>query len=828
MILNKRYFFFLISFLFTVQVFAQLTLVKGKVTDAETKESIPFANVVFKGTTMGTITDYDGRFEIQTSENVTEIEASYIGYKTFTKKIKQGEKQNLQILLEPEALQLGEVVLTAKEEKKKENPAHVMLRNIRENREKNSPESLAGYSFEKYEKIEFDLNNITEEFKEKKLFKQFQFIFDQVDTSDVNGKIFLPVFMTETLSDYYYRKDPSSKVEKIKANKVAGFQDNQSVNEFMGALYQDFDINDDSYITLFNKGFINPVAAIGLASYRYYLTDSIGVEGSKSYKIQFIPRRKHELTFKGELWVDSQNWAIEKIKLRVVDDANLNFVNDLAIEQDFQTVDGKSMLSRDYILMDFSAFKSKDGLGMYGIKTTTFESYKLNDVHPVDFYSITEEDVNPEALKKGEDFWAKNRHNDLSKSESGIYNMVDSLKNVPVFRTYLDIVSMVLTGHYRLNQDFEFGPISQTYSFNHVEGHRIRLGGRTTRIFNDSLEYSGFVAYGLDDDKIKYGIGGRKILDGPAKRTEIGLYIKKDIEQLSLANASKNLQVGNLLASALSRSENNKLALVHDVNTYIRRDITKELNYTIGLTFRDIQAQGDLDFDFLDETGKNYFRTTEIGLSVYYSPGVRYIRAYGVKRRALRLNNPIFNLGYRYGAKGIFGSEYEYHKAYLSLQHSVVINPLGRMIYLVELGKTFGDLPYPLLEIHGGNETFSYSRTNFNMMNFFEFISDQYVSVKLEHHFDGLFFNKIPLLRALNLREVASGKAVYGTLNDSNALETRGGELITAPTDVYYEAGFGVENILKLIRVEGVWRLSYLDLPDAEKFGIRVRLQLAF
>lgn len=814
--------------MFTIQVFAQLTVVKGKVTDSETKEPVAFANVVFKGTTMGTITDYDGGFEIQTSEDVTEIEASYIGYKTFTQKVEKGKKQNIQIRLEPAALELGEVILTAKEEKKKENPAIVMLRKIRESREVNSPESLSGYSFEKYEKIEFDLNNITEEFKEKKLFKQFQFIFDQVDTSDVNGKIFLPVFMTETISDYFYRKDPESKVEKIKANKVAGFQDNQSVNEFMGALYQDYDINDDSYITLFNKGFINPVAAIGLASYRYYLTDSVGVDGSKSYNIQFIPRRKHELTFKGELWVNGQTWAIEKIELRVVDDANLNFVNDLAIEQDFMVVDGKSMLSRDYILMDFSAFKSKDGLGMYGIKTTTFKDYKLNDVRPVAFYNIKEEDVNPEVLKKGEEFWAENRHSDLTKSESGIYNMVDSLKNVPVFRTYLDVVSMVLTGHYRFNENFEFGPISQTYSFNHVEGHRIRLGGRTTRIYNDSLEYSGFVAYGFDDDKVKYGFGGRKILDGPAKRTEIGLYVKKDIEQLSLANASKNLQVGNLLSSALSRSENNKLALVHDVNAYVRRDITKELNYTVGLTFRDIQAQGDLDFDFLEGTGQNFFRTAEIGLSLYYSPGVRYIRAYGVKRRALRLNNPIFNLGYRYGAKGILDSDYEYHKVYLSLQHFVVINPLGRMIYLIEMGKTFGNLPYPLLEIQGGNETYSYSRTNFNMMNFFEFISDQYVSVKLEHHFDGLFLNKIPLLRSLNLREVASGKAVYGTLNETNALATRGGQPILAPTDVYYEAGFGVENILKLIRIEGVWRLSYLDLPDVEKFGIRFRLELAF
>jgi hypothetical protein len=730
--------------------------------------------------------------------------------------------------LEPDAVQLGEVVLTAKEERKKENPAHVILRKIRENRKNNSPESLDGYSFEKYEKIEFDLNNITEEFKDKKLFKKFQFIFDQVDTSAVNGKIFLPVFMTETLSDYFYRKDPESKVEKVKANKVAGFQDNQSVNEFMGALYQDFDINDDSYITLFNKGFINPVAAIGLASYRYYLTDSIGDPGSKSYNIQFIPRRKHELTFKGGLWVNGQTWAIEKIELRVVDDANLNFVNDLAIEQDFMEVDGKSMLSRDYILMDFSAFKSKDGLGMYGIKTTTFENFKLNDIHPVPFYSIKEEDVNPEALNKGEEFWAKNRHTDLTKSESGIYNMVDSLKNVPVFRTYLDIVSMVLTGHYKLNDDFEFGPISQTYSFNHVEGHRIRLGGRTTRIYNDSIEYSGFVAYGIKDDKVKYGIGGRKILDGPKKRTEVGLYIKKDIEQLSLANASKNLQVGNLLSSALSRSKNNKLALVHDVNAYIRRDITKELNYTVGLTFRDIEAQGDLEFDFLEDSGEDSFRTAEIGLSLYYSPGVRYIRAYGIKRRALRLNNHIFNLGYRYGAKGILGSGYEYHKLYLSLQHSVVINPLGRTVYLVELGKTFGNLPYPLLEIHGGNETYSYSRTNFNMMNFFEFISDQYVSLKLEHHFDGLFFNKIPLLRSLNLREVASGKAVFGTLNDTNAQATRAGLTILSPEDVYYEAGFGVENILKLIRIEGVWRLSYLDLPDVEKFGIRFRLELAF
>ncbi len=830
---------------------AQLTLVKGKVLDSETKEAIPFANVIFVGTTMGTITGADGSYSIQSSENVDYIEVSYIGYKKIQKKVQVGVKQTINVSLREDAEVLGVIVLKESKKSKRDDPAYVMMKKVWANKKKNLPENLSTLQYEKYQKIEFDLNNIDEDFKNKKLFKDFQFIFDSSDTSEINGKVFLPIFITESMYDYYFKKNPRREIEILKANKVAGFQDNQSVNQYMDALHQEVDIYDN-YINLFNKGFASPLSTSGYLTYKYFLTDSVEVDGVKSFMLQFVPRRKHELTFYGEFWVQSGSWAVESVNMRKVKDANLNFVNDLVIEQKFSNdnAENKWLISEDKIFLDFSAFKSKDELGIFGTRTISYKNYKLN--YPLDniFFDEKENEKQESTFLEKEELEEKlkeSRHLELSSQEAGIYDMVDSVKNIPKFRTYLDIVNMVLTGYYKIGDKFDFGPILSVLSFNDIEGARIRMGGRSSIRFSDKREYSGYLAYGTRDEKLKGSLSYRQLL-GTRNRNEVGFVYSNDIKQLFEAGRSL-LNTGNLLSSAFATSAADKLALVEEYKVFWQKDIIQDLTAGTYVRTRNIKGQGDLDFEFLEDQGgsrQDRLHTSEAGLELQYYPGAKYVRHNKLQRRRITMSDKAsFILGTKIGFSGMLESQYDYQKIYFSYKHPIMLNPIGRLEYQFNVGKTFGEVPYPLLDVAPGNQTRIYSQTRFNQMNYFEFVSDEYASLFVEHNFQGLFLNHLPLFRKLNWREIISFKGLFGRFSKVNSYikeDANGRYVVTgradndqeikayAPKDGYFEVGAGIDNIFKFIQIQGIWRLTELG-PDGDRdedFGLMFVAKVRF
>jgi len=799
--------------------------------DSETKDPIPFANVIFVGTTMGTITGADGSFSIQSVEKVSLIEVSFIGYKKVQKKVQAGVKQTVNIYIEEDTEVLGEIVLKESKKKERDDPAYVMMKKVWANKKHNLPENLSSVQYEMYQKIQFDLNNIDDDFRQKKLFKDFQFIFESSDTSEINGKVFLPIFITESMYDYYFRKNPRRELEVLKANKVAGFQDNQSVNQYMDALHQDVDIYSN-YINLFNKGFASPLSTSGYLTYKYFLTDSVEVNGVKSYMLQFVPRRKHELTFYGEFWVQSGSWAVEKVNMRKVKDANLNFVNDLVIEQKFSNdnTENKWLIAEDKIFLDFSAFKSKDELGVFGTRTISYKNYKLN--YPLDdifFEELEKKNQEANLLEKEEleEILQKKRHLELTSQESGIYQMVDSVKNIPKFRTYLDIVNMILTGYYRVGDDFDFGPILSILSFNDIEGARVRLGGRSSVRFSDQREYSGYLAYGTRDDKIKGSLSYRQLLATPI-RNEVGFVYSNDIRQLFEEGRSL-LNTGNLLSSAFATSAEDKLALVEEYKVFWQRDLIRDVTAGAYLRKRNIKGQGNLEFEFLQDQGGSRFgrlNTSEAGLEFQFYPEAKYVRRNKLQRRRISMaDRASFILGTKIGFSGLFESQYDYKKVYFSYKHPIMLNPIGRLEYQLNIGKTFGDVPYPLLDVAPGNQTRIYSQTRFNQMKYFEYVSDEYVSLFAEHNFQGLFLNHIPLFRKLNWREIISFKGLYGRFSQVNNFikeDEKGRYVVTgtggnneeikayAPEEGYFEVGAGLDNIFKFIQVQGIWRLTEL------------------
>lgn len=799
---------------------AQKTIVKGKITDAESGEVLPFVNVVFKNSKIGTSSDIDGNYVIETYYPTDSLIASFIGYKPLLQRVKKDKENILNF-----ALSSGDVQLKVVEIVYKGNPAHAILRRVKQNKAANNREKYDAYNYEVYNKVQFDLNNITEDFKNKKYFKKFDFIFDYVDTT--GEKDALPMFMTESLSDFYYRRQPKSEKEYIKASLVSGTS-NESVTQFMGDMYQKVNIYEN-HIGVFGKNFISPIADFGKTYYRYYLKDSLVVDGSYCYQIDFIPRQAQEPVFEGTMWVNDTTYAIKKIKAKINKNANINFVNGFEVEQNYTKVEGKYwMLEKDKLTVDFQI--GEKVMGLYGRKSTSYKNIEVNKVQEESLYEgIDNVSVVEGANKKGKEFWEEARHDTLSANQKGIYEMVDSVKKVPAFKTMLDVIQLVLTGYKEIGK-VEIGPYFKLYSFNKVEGSRFRFGGRTSNSFSTRLKLNGYLAYGLKDEKFKYSGGFLyKLNDHPREIVEF--QYTNDLEQLG--QSQNAFATDNILSSFLRRNPNNKLTGVEEYRFSFMHEWITGFSNKIFLTHRDMKPLGSLDFVRFEDgpiptfIGGQNIRTAEVSLFTRFAYKEKFVEG-EFERISLGSKYPIFEMQIGAGFKDLLGGEYNYQKLEVSISDNMKVGVWGRTEYRLTAGKYFGTLPYPLLEIHNGNETYFYDQQAFNLMNFFEFISDQYATAMVTHHFDGFFLNKMPLFRKLKWREVASVRSVVGSLNDKHFKEILFPGNIFELKDPYVEVAAGIENIFKIIRIDALWRLNYLDNPDIAKFGIRGAFEFTF
>ncbi|HEX8517782.1 MAG TPA: DUF5686 family protein [Bacteroidia bacterium] len=820
---SKRFLVFTL-FVFTAFTAKAQTKVSGKIVDAVTREPLPFVNILFKGTTVGASTDIEGNYTMSTAQPVDSIIISYVGYNKVTRVIKPNVTQEVNI-----GLSQG-VELMVVEVKAGENPAHRILRKIIANKDKNDREKLDAYEYEVYNKVEFDLNNISEDFKNRKLLKPFSFIFDNIDSSNAKEKPYLPLFMTESLSDFYYRRNPKTRNENIKASKVAGVQ-NESVSQFMGDMYQNVNIYENT-ILVFGKNFISPISDNALLFYKFYLIDSMVIDGHKCYQLQFKPKRKQELTFTGNLWAADTAFAIKQIEMSIADDANINFINSTAVVQTYTLVDSAWMMKKERLVIDFNPFpieQTKNMMGVYGRKTASYGNFVINKPRENKFYSFTENlKVAEDAFLKSEEYWKEHRLDSLSKNEKQIYHMVDTLQTLPIYKTWVDVLQIFVTG-YKVHGNFEIGPYYNLVSYNNIEGTRFRFGGRTSNQFSRWYELSGYVAYGTRDERYKYSLGIRAFID-KKPRIMVGMTYRNDNE--ILGQSQNGFTTDNILASAFRVAPLRNLTNVKEVQTYIERDWFSGFSTRLSFVNRQMFPLENFRYEYQKTSTTTAFldqiNTSEIRLLTRLAYNEKFV-AGAFDRVSLGTHSPIFQVQYTLGLRNLFRSNYDYHKMTINMDDRIRINPIGYFDYVLEYGKVFGQLPYPLLQLHGGNETYIYDIYAYNTMNYYEFVSDEYASATLSHHFDGFFLNRIPLMRKLKWREVVGGKALIGRVNAKNR------ELLIFPDHLYdlsrgpyLEASAGIENIFKVFRIDGVWRLSYLDNPRAIPFSIKGTLQFNF
>jgi hypothetical protein len=809
-------------FLFNKQNFSQTYTISGKVFDSESKEPLPFVPILIKGTTIGATTDFDGNYSITTSKLGDSLIVSYVSYKKQTKAIKRGQTQVVNFPMVLEGVNLLEVVVKAGE-----NPAHRIIRNVIANKEFNNKRKLEAYQYESYNKVEFDLNRIPKEMREKKVFKPIQFVFDNVDSLNSGEKPSLPIFITESLSELYYRSNPNLKKEVIKASKVTGIE-NTSITSVMGDMYQNVNIYDNNII-VFGKDFPSPISDNGFFYYKYYLEDSLFIGNTRCYHIRFKPKRPQELCFSGNMWIADTTWALKRLEMSIPKDANINFINAANIIQEFNRVDSTWMLSKDRLVIDFSM--NKNQVGVYGRKTTSYKNFVINQAKEPKFYELGDKIlVEDGAMKKSDDFWNQNRHDSLSEREKKIYHMIDTIKTLPIYKTWVDIFTLFVSG-YKVVNNFEIGPYFNLVSYNRVEGPRVRFGGRTSSKFSRWYELSGYLAYGFKDEKYKYSLGFKSFISKKPHRQLVGLTYKSDYE--ILGQSQNGFSQDNLFASLFRTNPLTNLTRVDQTFAWYEREWFDGLTSKVTLIGRTITPLIANSYQFYENDGsigtKENIRNTEARFNLRFAYKEKFISG-DFTRVSIGTRWPIFQVTYSKSLQNAFRGEYNYQKIAININDRIrLISILGYTDYTLDAGKIFGAVPYPLMELHGGNETYVYDYMSYNMMRYYEFASDQYASIGVFHHFEGLLFNKIPLIKKLKWREVATCKALWGSINEQNKrtliFPTTLNSLNNEP---YVEVSAGIENIFQVFRIDAIWRSTYQRQRSIENFGVKLGFQLTF
>lgn len=829
--------YILFSFLFiavisSFKTFSQTTYtIKGKITDASTGDPIPFANIGVKGTLAGTTTNFDGLYQLTYPPPADSILVTYVGYESKSKAIAPNlPDQTIDIQLLPGTLQLREVKIFAGE-----NPAYAILRKIVANKKRNNADDLDAYEYVSYNKIQIDIDNLSEKFRNRKSVKKMTHIVDQYDAvKGENGETIIPIFISESVSDVYYRKNPKKKKEVINKTKVSGvgLTDGSLVSQVIGSSFQQYNFYGN-WLNVLDKDFVSPIADSWKLYYEYYLSDSLYNGTNYDYHIDFEPRQEQDLAFTGSFWVDGTTFALTQMDASVGKRANINFIEKIKIQQSYEVFEDEKtwVPSKTRVLIDVDE-PTKQTAGMLLKFYSANSKYKLNSPRDPKFYDTAIE-LKEDYKDHDSTFWVKSRPEALSATEILSFQLVDSLKVLPVVKTYTEILNIFVNGYKKIDKwNIDIGPYLFLYANNAIEGHRFRLGFKTDPGFSRKWIFSGYGAYGTRDHDFKFGAGMDYIIDRKPW-TMAGISYSKDLERLGVSAET----IGpNTIFGAFSRfGAFRRPYWQEDISAYFKRELVKGLTGSVQFRHRDFRPLFPFNYRTEPSRGaespvRSSFDITEINLETRLASKETFLQNDNERISMGNANSPAFTLRYTLGLKNFLGGDFHYHKFSFNVKQSFRAGVIGRTYYNLTLGYIPSTLPYPLLYTPLGNESLFYVDNAYNLMRYFEFISDRYIALRLEHNFEGFILNRIPAIRKLKLRMLATGKVFYGSVSDANiALTTTtdesGNESQTfnrLKDRPYIELGYGIDNIFKAGRIDFVHRLTYLNNPNVTPFAVKI------
>ena len=805
-------------------LYAQTRVFRGIILDAHSGERIPFASMRYEPSGNGKLSDSAGSFIFRFTEWPKGLlRISYVGFQDYTIRfsdtlLRKSHNDTLALTIN---MQRGNYI-TEVVVRKKVDFGLLLWRKIVRRKKFNDRYRFENFSYELYNKLELDFNQVNKDkLQGNRILRPFNFILNNVDSSEDTP--FLPIFLTETLSDYYYQRSPLKRREIIIGSKSQGL-DNESVSKFLGGTDQNIDFYDN-FIPVFDKRFVSPISNNGDFYYRYKIVDTEYVQGRRLLHMIFTPKRKGESTFEGDCWVHDSSFAIQKMNLRLDATANLNYVQQLSLIQEFQLInDSTWFLVKDKFVVNLAAFGKKH-LGFIGRKTTTYKNILVNDSstsHELAKNKLLEEIIFADnARHQPDSFWTASRHEELNKNEKAVYTMMDTLMKMPVFHKYTHTIDFLGTGYLNIG-NYQIGPWQSWVYTNQLQGLRLRFDLGTNRHFNKNLILHGYLAYSFGDQKLHGEADALYVFKRHPRLTLYGMY-RNDLDYNQ--QYYDEITSDNLFALAFRKSgvpikfinlQQQKLELFKEWHSGFSVTLTEDrkiYNPLLNLPPKEL---------FLGTDGEP-LNTFETSVKLRFAYLEKFFETH-FYRTSLGSDYPIIDFKYTRGMKGVLRSSYQYDKIFASISDYLRLPPIGTIYYNFFGGKTFGTLPFPLLNVAPGTETHYYNQYAFSLMNKYDYLHDQYLGFNFEHNIGSGLFRFIPLTRKFKFRQFYTIKALWGSLStaNKNLNYSPGYTFNSLDGKTYMELGTGVDNIFKILRFDFIWRVLPQPLPvnRQDRFGI--------
>lgn len=833
-----------------------ITSASGIVKDSITGEPLSYVSVYFDNSTIGAMTDDNGKFSLQNDKGLKKLIVTSLGFDTRIIDLKAGKKNDgLDILLSSTSFAISEVVIKPKREKytRKDNPAVELIKKVIEHKDDNRIESKDEYQTEVYEKLSMSLDNFNPNLDKNKFMKKFKFIKNYLDTSEFNGKPILTLSVRENISDVYYRKSPKTTKTITKAKRLQGIDqtiDEGGITSNLEEIFQSINIFDNNIPILLNR-FVSPLSsALATSYYKYYIMDTLDVGGDTCVDLAFVPVNSESYGFTGRLYITLDgNYAVKKFVLNIPANINLNWVDKLRIEQEFKRMpDSTWVVSNENTYINFYIVKGTQQL--YAHQLRNYDKYDFN-VQRADsvFALLGPSHILPDATAQTDTFWIHNRHVPLKDKENALDDLLAQCRKVPAFNVIIKTAEILISGYVptagnRKSNKFDIGPMNTIFGANHLEGFRMRVGGMTTANLNPYWFASGYLAYGTNDRKLKYNaklthsFNKKEYHEGENPVNNLSVMQEYDVYtpgQDFLFTSKDNIFVAWKVGEPVTKMQ------------YIRKTMLQyEKEWLNGLTWKswvynqNNEAAGTLQYIQRDEAGhllrKKSITTSELGTQFRFAPGERAYSGRAGKESQFNLSKdaPIFRLSHQMGFKGVLGGDYNYNHTEFSAEKRIWLSSFGHIDAQLKAGKVWNKVPFPLLILPNTNQSITIQPEAFHMMSALEFITDQYVSFNATYYMKGWILNRIPGIKWLRLREVISFNGIYGGLSDKNNPSLTPNLFLlpdgTRPLGKmpYMEASIGFENIFKILRIDYYRRLTYLNQPNIKKGGIRVALRFTF
>lgn len=820
------------------------THIKGVVTDSVTGEGIPYAQIFLLGSKTGALANENGGFTIITGVNFDKLRVSVVGYQDKDIEVEQGKYTELDIKIVPTTVMLNEVIVrkTAKYVKKG-NPAIAFVEKLRARRDLYSPKNHDYYSYDKYERVSFGLNNFNAYSNHDLIAQNFRFLKEYVDTSDITGKMILPLSIQEKVSQEYFRKSPGTHRERVMATRHEGIDDQidtESMKRFIDDVLREMDIYSND-ITFMQNRFVSPLSNIGTDFYKYYL-DTVMVDGQQCYELIFTPFNTESFGFTGRLYVPANDSTmfVSKVSMNVPHNINLNYVNQAYLEQDYiKAADGSRLKVRDDLMVEFKiAPKTPE---IYVRRQTYYDAHSFKRPKDMKIFDQSAEVVAKGNLNRDENYWIAHRPAVTARSENTVKDMLARLRQSKLFYWCEKVVVTLVGGYISINgrdSKFDIGPLNTTISGNSLEGVRLRVGGITTANLNRRWFGKFYLAYGTRDEKFKYmgqleySFVDKKYHSNEFPVNSLRLMHRYDVDKIGQHYLYTNPD--NVFLT-LRRQKDNKMIYLRE--TVLEYKLETQTGFSIATSVQYARHEASHFLPFVDGAGNSFghYNTAGFSVTLRYAPGEKFYQTRSY-RIPINQDAPVFTLTHTIMPRGFLGGDYTVNKTEVGVQKRFWFSAFGYTDILLKAGKVWSKVPYPELLIPNANLSYTIQPESFALMNAMEFVNDQYFSWDVTYWINGAILNRIPLVKKLKLREVVSWRGLWGSLTDKNnpALDPT---MVQFPTIAdcyimgkrpYMEIGVGLDNILTFLRVDYVWRINYRDNPGVNRGGVRVKMHFTF